>query len=240
MNPTQHLSPISRFLTSPISRFLSEPKFVHLLVLTSLAITQPMLKILREHSIFFIMHSATQWQVIATVAIVSLAPAVCLYIMILVVHTVSDVSGKWLFFLVMSMLSIFFVLQVINVLSWSEYILIDISAVFGIGIMVLYSISRSVRSAVSVLSVFPVAIVVFFLFDSPFGASAYSPGMKAVALDDLLETDSAAYISEHENTEASDQSVSMIKSLNDQFPPIYILVFDELPQASLLDEKRRY
>ena len=216
-------------------------KFVHLFVLASLAITQPLLGFLSENPAFFIAHSTTQRQLIALVVIVSLAPTAVLGAVMLVVHTISAQVGKNVFYGAMYMLACLFIVQVFDLLPWPSRAIMTASCIFAGLFMVFYSVSRLVRSAVSVLVVFPVVVVALFLFNSlaDYAASS-SADVKVVAFEDLLGEDSEAVLFGHDNAEvgqdASRRSISVIERLNNRFPPIYVLVFDELSWASLLDE----
>ena len=143
----------------------------------------------------------------------------------------------------MAVLSAVFVMQVINALPWPDGVIPTVgrhtaAAIVVTCLILLYSASRSARSAVSLLAVFPVAVVALFLFNS---RSVWDPqAVNAVTLESLLGVNSAADVPEHDHTgpaqNASERSVHALERLNDRFPPIYILVIDELPWASLLDE----
>ena len=68
-------------------------RLLHLLVLATLAITQPLLSALGENPTFFTAHSASPGQVVALAAIVSLAPAAVLGALMLAVHAFSAGAG---------------------------------------------------------------------------------------------------------------------------------------------------
>ena len=268
-------------------------RLLHLLVLATLAITQPLLSTLGENPTFFIAHSASPGQMVAFTAIVSLAPAAVLGTLMLAGHAVSAEAGERVFYASMAVLAFVFVLQVVDAIPGPAVAVVAVAAVVGYGLMVLYSARGPVRSTVSLLAVFPVAVVALFLFHSPASSIVFPADVEAVALDDLLGADfaaerlaadgptpagsapsnpapaSSASASSAPASTASASSTSagaaasntappsseptspapdsdaavrpapMVERLNDRFPPIYVLVLDELPWASLLDMNGR-
>ncbi|MCY4665677.1 MAG: sulfatase-like hydrolase/transferase [Acidimicrobiaceae bacterium] len=263
-------------------------RLLHLLVLATLAITQPLLSTLGENPTFFVAHSTTPQQILAFAAIVALVPAALLGALMLAGHAFSPEAGGRIFYASMTVLAFVFVLQVVDAMPGPPVAVAAVAAAVSFGLMILYATRRLVRSAVSVLSVFPVAVVALFLFGSPVTSIAFPEDLEAVALDDLLGADpaaehlatdsllpaspapdnptlddraavspaptgpattgpaptgitaaSAAPTSTTADPDAALQPASMAERLSDRFPPIYILVLDELPWASLLDASGR-
>ncbi len=267
-------------------------------MLATLAITQPLLSTLGENPTFFIAHSASPGQMVAFTAIVSLAPAAVLGTLMLAGHAVSAEAGERVFYASMAVLAFVFVLQVVDAIPGPAVAVAAVAAVVGYGLMVLYSARGPVRSTVSLLAAFPVAVVALFLFHSPASSIVFPADVEAVALDDLLGADFAAEhlaadgptpassapsnpapassasassaptstasassapasstsaraaagstapassepTSPAPDSDAAVRPASMVERLNDRFPPIYILVLDELPWASLLDMSGR-
>ena len=278
-------------------------RLLHLLVLATLAITQPLLSALGENPTFFTAHSASPGQVVALAAIVSLAPAAVLGALMLAVHAFSAGAGLRTFSASMTVLAFVFMLQVVDVMPGPAVAVAVVAAALSYGLMILYTTLRPVRSTVSVLAVFPVAVVALFLFHSPVNSIVFPDDVQPVTLEELLGEDitaesltagspapassspsnpapasssvasTATTASEPTSTRATGSeptstratgseptspratgseptspttvpdaaalSASMAERLNDRFPPIYILVLDELPWASLLDESGR-
>ena len=262
-------------------------------MLATLAITQPLLSTLGENPTFFIAHSASPGQMVAFTAIVSLAPAAVLGTLMLAGHAVSAEAGERVFCASMAVLAFVFILQVVDAIPGPAVAVVAVAAVVGYGLMVLYSARGPVRSTVSLLAVFPVAVVALFLFHSPASSIVFPADVEAVALDDLLGADFAAEhlaadgptpassapsnpapassasassaptstasassasagaaasntaptssepTSPAPDSDAAVRPASMVERLNDRFPPIYVLVLDELPWASLLDMSGR-
>ena len=261
--------------------------------MATLAITQPLLSTLGENPTFFTAHSASPGQVVALAAIVSLAPAAVLGALMLAVHAFSAGAGLRTFSASMTVLAFVFVLQVVDVVPGPAVAVVVVAAALSYGLMILYTTLRPVRSTVSVLAVFPVAVVALFLFDSPVNSIVFPDDVQPVTLDELLGEDITAESltagspapassspsnpapasssvastattgsdpitptttgseptsttttgSEPTSTttvpDTAEKPASMAERLNNRFPPIYILVLDELPWASLLDESGR-
>ena len=258
-------------------------RLLHLLVLATLAITQPLLSALGENPTFFTAHSASPGQVVALAAIVSLAPAAVLGALMLAVHAFSAGAGLRTFSASMTVLAFVFVLQVVDVMPGPAVAVAVVAAALSYGLMILYTTLRPVRSTASVLAVFPVAVVALFLFHSPVNSIVFPDDVQPVTLDELLgeditaesltapspapassspsnpapasssvastattgsePTSTATTGSEPTSTttvpDKAEKPASMAERLNNRFPPIYILVLDELPWASLLDESGR-
>ena len=281
--------------------------------MATLAITQPLLSTLGENPTFFTAHSASPGQVVALAAIVSLAPAAVLGALMLAVHAFSAGAGLRTFSASMTVLAFVFVLQVVDVMPGPAVAVAVVAAAVSYGLMILYTALRPVRSTVSVLAVFPVAVVALFLFDSPVNSIVFPDDVQPVTLGELLGEDitaeslaapspapassspsnpapasssvasTATTGSEPTSTtttgsdptstattgskptsttttgsdptsptttgseptstttvpDTAEKPASMAERLNNRFPPIYILVLDELPWASLLDESGR-
>ncbi len=236
---------------------------VHLLVLATLAISQPLLGILGENPTFFTAHSSSSGQIVIFAIVVALAPAGSLSAATLAGHARSERVGQHVFRGSMTALMFLFVIQVVDVIGGSVWLVTAVAVAVTYGLMTLYVRHERVRSVVSVMAVLPVAVVVHFLFLSPANSVVFPDDVEAVALETLLgadlddiagpsdqvqpestardqpaPTDSAGRddsVDAAVNPEATDQ-FSLIERLNDRFPPIYLLVFDELPWHSLLDE----
>ena len=167
-------------------------RLLHLLVLATLAITQPLLSTLGENPTFFTAHSASPGQVVALAAIVSLAPAAVLGALMLAVHAFSAGAGLRTFSASMTVLAFVFVLQVVDVVPGPAVAVAVVAAALSYGLMILYTTLKPVRSTVSVLAVFPVAVVALFLFDSPVNSIVFPDDVQPVTLDELLGEDIAA------------------------------------------------
>lgn len=241
-------------------------RMVHLLVLATLAISQPLLGILGENPTFFTAHSSSPGQIVLFAVIVALTPAVLLSAAMLTGHSRSDRFGQHIFRGAMAALTFLFVIQVVDVIGGPAWLVVVVAIACTYGLMTLYGRHKRVRSAVSVMAVLPPAVVAYFLFVSPANSVVFPDDVEAVTLEALLgealddiagpsvrvqpESDAerppapAVSDSQDDSAEAAvsaetTEPVSLVERLNDRFPPIYLLVFDELPWYSLLDEAGR-
>ncbi len=244
-------------------------RVVHLLALATLAISQPLLGILGENPTFFTAHSSSPGQIVVFAITVALAPVLVLCAVMLAGHALSEQLGEHVFRGAMAALTFLFVIQVVDVIGGSAWLVLTIAIAGTYGLMKLYLKHDRVRSVVSVLAVLGPAVVVYFLFFSATNSVVFPDDVEAVALEALLGTDLEAGLgglgddqdqpdnaasNEAESPNAgtgqddSDKApisggavaqVSLVERLNERFPPIHLLVFDELPWYSLLDETGR-
>ena len=244
-------------------------RIVHLLVLATLAISQPLLSILGENPTFFTAHSSSPGQIVAFAILVALAPAFVLSVVMFAAHARSDRLGQHFFRGSMVALTFLFVIQVVDVIGGFAWLVVVIAIAATYGLMTLYVKHDRVRSVVSVLAVLPPVVVIYFLFFSAANSVVFPDDVEAVTLETLLGTDlendlggivdnqdqpDSAVSNEAEppNTSADRDDpdnaavspstagqASLVERLNERFPPVYLLVFDELPWNSLLDETGR-
>ncbi len=244
-------------------------RIVHLLVLATLAIGQPLLSILGENPTFFTAHSSSPGQIIAFAILVALAPAFVLSVVMLAAHAHSDRLGQHIFRGSMAVLTFLFVIQVVDVIGGLAWLVTAIAIAATYGLMMLYLRHDRVRSVVSVLVVLPPFVVVYFLFFSAANSVVFPDHVEAVTLETLLGTDLEEDLGgivdnqDQPDSAVSDEAqptntradrddpdnaavspstagqASLVERLNERFPPIYLLLFDELPWYSLLDETGR-
>ncbi|MCY4494010.1 MAG: sulfatase-like hydrolase/transferase [Acidimicrobiaceae bacterium] len=259
---------------------------VHLLALATLAISQPLLGILGENPTFFTAHSSSPGQTVVFAITVALAPALVLSALMLAGHALSDRLGEVVFLGAAAALTFLFLIQVVDVIGGSAWLVATIAGTCACGLMTLYLRHDRVRSVVSVLSVLAPFVVVYFLFFSAAKSVVFPDDIEAVTLETLLGTDldilgddreessgaespsadagagrndsddtaanrspagSSVAASATSTTDSDDTAanrspageVSLVERLNERFPPIHLLVFDELPWHSLLDETGR-
>ena len=244
-------------------------RMLHLLVLATLAISLPLLIALGESPTFFTAHLSSPGQIVAFALLVALVPAFVLSVVMLAAHALSDRLGQYIFRGSMAALTFLFVIQVVDVIGGLVWLVTAIAFAATYGLMVLYVRDGQLRSAVSVLAVLAPVVVVYFLFFSATSSVVFPDDVKAVTLVTLLGTDleegldgvvdyqdrpDSAVSNEAEPTNTSADrddpdnaavrpstagQASLVERLNERFPPIYLLLFDELPWYSLLDETGR-
>ena len=101
------------------------------------------------------------------------------------------------------------------------------------GVMALYIAKAGIRSVVSMLALSPIVFVALFLFVSPASSIVFPDDVAAVELEDLLDD---AFASGGATADTAAEPATIAERVEQRFPPIHLLVFDELPMASLLDE----
>ena len=226
-------------------------RMLHLLALATLAISQPLLGILGENPTFFTAHSSSPGQIVAFAFLVALVPAFVFSVVMLAAHVFSARLGLYVFRGFLAALTFLFVVQVVDVFGGLAWLVTAIAVAATYGLMVLHVRHGRVRSVVSVSAVLSPVVVVFFLFFSAVSSVVLADDdVEAVALETLLgtgledgldasllvKTDRRALYPTRPSTAGH---ASLADRSNERFPPIYLLVFDELPWYSLLDEAGR-
>ncbi|MYH87126.1 MAG: hypothetical protein F4125_00545 [Acidimicrobiaceae bacterium] len=92
-------------------------RMVHLLVLATLAISQPLLGILGENPTFFTAHSSSPGQIVVFAVITALAPAVLLSAAMLAGHARSERFGQHIFQGAMTAQTFLIVIHVVDVIG---------------------------------------------------------------------------------------------------------------------------
>ena len=235
-------------------------RMLHLLVLATLAVSLPLLIALSETPTFFTAHSSSPGQIVAFVFVVAFVPAFVLSVVMLAAHAFSERLGLYVFRGSLATLAFLFVIQVVDMVGGLVWLVTAIAVAATYGLMALYVRDDQLRSAVSVLAVLAPAFVVYFLFFSATSNVIFPDDVKAVPFETLLGTDLEEVLGgvvDYQDQTAEPTSTdrdgpdnaavspstagqaSLIERLNERFPPIYLLVFDELPWYSLLDETGR-
>jgi len=181
--------------------------FLHLAVLSAFALAQPLFNLLSDNPEFFAARGSTATDIIVFgVLLVVLPPLVLLGIELLI-----GLAGRrarlGAHLVLMALLAgIVFVQALKDAFGTSDAVLIALALALGAGAALLYARAEAVRSFLTVLSPAPLVFLILFLFISPVS--------KITLADD-----------------ASAKSIGGIEPI-----PVVMVVFDELPGISLLDD----
>lgn len=178
--------------------------------LTGFAITQPVLSVLGEEPEFFTFRRSTGVAIVATSLLIALVPATVLWLCTFAVGRIRPLAGWVLHLTIVAGLVAVAMLQVTKQYGLeSPIVQLGISTAFGLTAAALYARFDVVARWARYTAVLPVLAVVSFLLLSPVSV--------------LFE--SAA-------------TVNSAGSSGDE-PSVVMLVLDELPTASLLDDERQ-
>jgi hypothetical protein len=184
--------------------------FLHLAVLAAFALAQPLFDLLSDNPEFFAARGSTATDIIVFgVLLVVLPPALLLAIELLIGLAGQAARGWAHVLLIGGLASVVFVQALKDALGSSDLVLIAAALALGAGAALLYSRAEPVRSFMTVLSPAPIVFLVLFLFISP---------VSKLTLSD----------------EASAKSIAGIEPI-----PVVMVVFDEFPGISLLDDRGR-
>ena len=209
-------------------------RLLHVLALCTLAITQPLLDILGDNPTFFTAHDSSSAQVVWLAAVVALVPALVLGSVEVGVHAASPRLAERVHLTILAGLAFLVVIQIVDVLPGPWIVPVAVAITVTTGLVALYVAREGIRSVVSMLALTPIVFVALFLFVSPASSMVFPDDVDAVELDELLG-DTFGSADPGAGVPAVDPP-TLAEQVDQRFPPIHILVFDELPMASLLDE----
>ena len=195
-----------------------------------MAVAQPLLSLLGDNPTFFTAHESGTAEIVwFALLLVVVPPAVCVGISA-AAHGLSRRAGELTHLAWVAVFSFLLVLPVIDDLPGPWPIVIVLAAAIAGGLVMLYRRFPGLRSVVSVLTAAPVAFVGVFLFVSPVEAVVFPDDVDAVALDDLVDD----LDDPDPETGRDDEPRTVAERIDEQFPPVYLLVLDELPWPSLV------
>lgn len=209
-------------------------RLLHLLALCTLGITQPVLAILGDNPTFFTFHGSGPAQLVWFALAIALVPAAVLAAVETGVHLVRPQLDRPVHLAMVSALVFLVTVQMVDVLPGPWPVPTVAAIAIAAGVVVLYAGHDAIRSVVSVLAVTPVVFVGLFLLVAPTSRLVFPDDVEAITLAELVTADTMV----DGEAPADDRAEPPTRSaqINARFPPVYLLVFDELPVASLLDE----
>jgi Sulfatase len=184
--------------------------FLHLAVLAAFALAQPLFNLLSDNPEFFAARGSTAMDIVVFAVLLVLLPPALLLAIELLIGFAGPSARRAAHLVLMALLAaVVFVQALKDAIDAGDAVLIGLALLLGAGAAALYARAEPVRSFMTVLSPAPLVFLVLFLFVSP---------VSKITLAD----------------EASARSIDGIRPV-----PVVIVVFDELPSTSLLDERRR-
>lgn len=182
--------------------------FLHLAVLSTFALAQPLFDLLSDNPEFFAARGSTAADVIIfAILLVVVPPAVLLAIEALV-GAVSAPARRVVHLVFVALLvSVVFIQALKDGIDASDFVLIALAVGLGALGALLYARAEPVRTFLSVLSPAPLVFLALFLFVSP---------VSKITLSE----------------EATAKEIGGIKPV-----PVVMVVFDEFPSTSLLDDR---
>jgi hypothetical protein len=182
--------------------------FAHLATLSAFAVAQPLLDLLGESPDFFAVRGSSRWDIVLFALAVVLLPPAALVTAEAIAGLVSWPLQRLLHLVLVAALAGVVAVQVLKRSAdlTSTALLVGLAALFGAVVALLYWRLPQARAFLTVLSPAPVLFLAYFLFVSPVA----------------------------ELTLARDPDVALADV--GARAPVVLVVFDELPISSLLDE----
>jgi hypothetical protein len=181
----------------------------HLAVLSAFALAQPLFNLLGDNPEFFAARGSTSFDIISFAILLVLVPPALLLLIEFLLGLASEAARDVAHLVFVALGVGLIVLQALNEMDASDAVLIGLSVAIAAALTAAYWKAEPVRSFLSVLSPAPLVFLVLFLFFSP---------VNKLTLEG----------------EASAQDVGGVARV-----PVVMILFDELPSTSLLDERRR-
>jgi hypothetical protein len=179
--------------------------FLHLAVLTTFALAQPLFDLLSDNPEFFAARGSTAADVIVFAILLVLVPPLVLLAIELLVGLAGPAARRIAHLVLLALVAgVIFVQAIKDAIGASDAVMIALALGLGALAALLYARAEPVRSFLSVLSPAPLVFLILFLFVSPVSKITLS-------------------------SEASAKEIGGIKPV-----PVVMVIFDELPSTSLL------
>jgi len=181
----------------------------HLAALSAFALAQPLFNLLADNPEFFAARGSSPFDIISFAVLLVLVPPALLLLVELLLGLASEAAGLVAHLAFVGLGVALIVLQAIRGVDASDQVLIALAVAVGTGAAFAYRRAEPVRAFMNVLSPAPLVFLVLFVFFSPVNKLTLAG-------------------------EADAKSIGGIARV-----PVVMVLFDELPSTSLMDERRR-
>ena len=185
-------------------------RFAHLAALSSLALAQPLFELLKDNPEFFAARGSTGADIVAFSVLLVLVPPLALTLIELLVGLASRRAAEIVHLVFVALIVAIIAAQALKkAIGGSDPVLIGLSLVIGGLLAAAYARAEPLRSFLTILSPAPLVFLVLFLFTAPVSKLVFAEEAEARAVGGVTRA------------------------------PVVVVLFDELPSISLLDERRR-
>jgi Sulfatase len=184
--------------------------YAHLAALWSFAVAQPLFALLRESPEFLAARGALGFDVVSFAVLLVVLPPALLLAVELLAGLIDRRARRALHLVFVATLAALLAIQALKrSIDAADGVLIGLAALVGIAAAVAYARAPVVRSFVSVLSAAPIVFLALFLFLAPVSGVAFPSQPHARSIGGVVRA------------------------------PVVVVLFDELPLTSLLDDRGR-
>jgi Sulfatase len=183
--------------------------FAHLTVLCTFALAQPLFSLLHDNPEFLAARGALGFDVVSFAILVVVAPPLLLLGVELLAGLVDRRLRRGLHLAFVAILTALIAALALKRLDLPGGVMIVLAVAMGLAATAAYARAPVVRSFMNILSAAPVVFVALFLFTAPVSGLAFPKSVGAKSIDGAVRA------------------------------PIVIVLFDELPLTSLLDDHGR-
>lgn len=186
--------------------------YLHLFVLFSFAIAQPIYDLLGKYPEFFVAHSAEPWLIISMILILSFGLALFLVLVEIALHALSKRLQQSIHLVFVFSLTALIVLPLIKKMTLSDILVIGASGLAALIFTALYQRLQIARMFITMLLPVTLIFPLWFVFGSPVNRLVFQ----------------------------KDEQINTEKQIEIQNPvPIVVVVFDEFSTTALLDSEEQ-
>ena len=180
--------------------------FLHLAVLASFALAQPLFDLLKDNPEFFAARGSTSFDIVSFGLLLVLVPPLLLLGLELLAGLAHERARQVLHLVFLAVLVALIAAQALKkAVDASDVVLIVVSVLVGVAAAVAYTRAEGVRSFLSILSPAPAVFVILFLFFSPVSDLIFEGEAKAKSVGRVVRA------------------------------PVVVVLLDEFPEESMLD-----
>jgi uncharacterized membrane protein len=195
---------------------LPRPSFriqsLHIITLWAFAVAQPVYDIFAQYPIFFIAHGSRPSDIILLAVCISLCIPCVIAVAAWMLGRINKTAHVVIYNVLITLLAVITVLPLLNKIQiLSDALIISFAVLFSIGFTVAYILSTNLKNLISVLSIAALIFPVYFI--------EFSPVRQLVSQRDITQQSGSQVIGNP--------------------VPVVVIIYDEIPLASLMDENRR-
>ncbi len=154
---------------------------LHLLVLTSFAIAQPMYDLLGQNPEFFVAHDISAWMLSGMIAVLSIGIALSLALIEMVANLAGQPVRQGLHYVFISVLCILITLPILKRVGMGDFAQIGVAIIVALVFGYSYAKWRQVRLFLTVLSPSVILFPILFLVFTPIGRFLFSTSIDAAS-----------------------------------------------------------
>ena len=217
-------------------------RLLELLALCGLAVAEPVLRVFGQSPDTFLAHDVAGARIVWFAALVALGPPLLLFTIEEIIGRLADprptqVVHRALLVVLAGVAALGLLTRLADITRPAMAI---VAAVGGIGFVRVLDRLPAAREWVRMLAVGPFVFVALFLFASPVGDLLDQTSVDALALERLdrpnVEADDTVTVRSENGAVVPAKTDAVVEIADETLPDVVLVMFDELPLVSLLDD----